>query len=88
MIDPIRPEAKIAIQKAIDAGVTPIMITGDHPDTASAIAKELGLMSEEHHTITGQQLDQLSEEELSQHLEEYRVYARVSPEDKIRIVKA
>ena len=88
MIDPPRPEAKIAVQKCRDAGIKPIMITGDHVVTATAIAKELGIFIDGDRSITGVELDKLSDEELDNILETISVYARVSPENKIRIVKA
>ncbi len=88
MIDPPRPEAKEAVKTCLAAGIRPIMITGDHVVTASAIAKELGILSAGQRAITGTELDAMSEEELDKVVEEISVYARVSPENKIRIVKA
>ncbi len=89
MIDPPRQEAKDAVTVCRGAGITPVMITGDHKDTAVAIARELGIICEaEHQAITGAELDQLSDEELTSRIGNLRVYARVSPEHKIRIVKA
>lgn len=88
MIDPPRPEAKEAVKVCLEAGIKPIMITGDHIVTASAIAKELGILQEGDRAITGKELDALSEEELDKVVGEISVYARVSPENKIRIVKA
>lgn len=88
MIDPPRPEAKAAVAVCRRAGIRPVMITGDHVVTASAIAKELGIQQEEDLAITGAQLDAMSQEELDQKVERIAVYARVSPENKIRIVKA
>lgn len=88
MIDPPRPEAKEAVKICRLAGIKPVMITGDHVVTASAIAKELGIMSEGDKAITGTQLLQMKDEELKNNIEHISVYARVSPEDKIRIVKA
>jgi len=88
MIDPPRPEAKAAVAVCREAGIKPIMITGDHVVTASAIARELGILVDGDMAITGAELDQMSEEELSSKLEMISVYARVSPENKIRIVKA
>ncbi len=88
MIDPPRAEAKEAVALCRKAGIKPVMITGDHIITASAIAKELGIMAEGDMAITGAELDLMSEEELDQKVEKISVYARVSPENKIRIVKA
>ncbi len=88
MIDPPRPEAKVAVATCRKAGIKPVMITGDHVVTASAIAKELGILEEGDRAITGAQLDAMSEEELDAQVENISVYARVSPENKIRIVKA
>ena len=88
MIDPPREEVFGAVKEAIRAGIKTIMITGDHKTTAAAIAKELGIMKEGDKALTGQELDALSEEELDLQLEHIPVYARVSPENKIRIVKA
>ena len=88
MIDPPRPEAKDAVAVCRRAGIKPVMITGDHVVTASAIAKELGILEEGDRAITGAELDAMSEEELDACVESISVYARVSPENKIRIVKA
>lgn len=88
IIDPPRPEAALAIAKAKKAGIRTIMITGDHAATAAAIARELGIIVAGEGVITGQELAKLSDQELSESVEYYSVYARVSPEDKIRIVKA
>ena len=88
MIDPPSPEAKKAVAVCRKAGIKPVMITGDHVVTASAIAKELGILEEGDRAITGAQLDAMSEEELDREVERISVYARVSPENKIRIVKA
>ncbi|MBQ8732395.1 MAG: calcium-translocating P-type ATPase, PMCA-type [Oscillospiraceae bacterium] len=88
MIDPPRPEAKEAVAVCRKAGIKPVMITGDHVVTASAIAKELGILEEGDLAITGAELDGMSESELDQQVERISVYARVSPENKIRIVKA
>jgi Ca2+-transporting ATPase len=88
MIDPPRDEVYDAVKEAKSAGIRSIMITGDHKTTAAAIGKEIGLMSEDDLAITGQELDCMSEEELNNKLEKISVYARVSPENKIRIVKA
>jgi len=88
MIDPPREEAKAAVATCIKAGIRTVMITGDHIATASAIARELGIMREGDLAMTGAELAKLSDEELTANVRKYSVYARVSPEDKIRIVKA
>lgn len=88
MIDPPRPEAREAVAICRKAGIKPVMITGDHVVTASAIAKDLGILQEGDQAITGAELSNLSDEELDRRIEHISVYARVSPEDKIRIVKA
>ena len=88
MIDPPRPEAKDAVAVCRKAGIKPVMITGDHVITASAIAKELGILEEGDKAITGAQLDAMNDSELDAQVEKISVYARVSPENKIRIVKA
>ena len=88
MIDPPRPEAKEAVAVCRKAGIKPVMITGDHVVTASAIAKELGILVDGDLALTGVQLDGLTDTELDEKLEKISVYARVSPENKIRIVKA
>lgn len=88
MIDPPRPEAKEAVKICRKAGIKPVMITGDHVITASAIAKELGILQPGDKSITGTQLDAMTDSELSLQIERISVYARVSPENKIRIVKA
>ncbi len=88
MIDPIRPEVKDAIVKCGEAGIRPIMITGDHKDTAVAIAKQLGILSDSSGAITGAELNEFSDEYLSEHIGDYSVYARVQPEHKVRIVNA
>jgi calcium-translocating P-type ATPase len=88
IIDPPRPQAKVAIALARNAGIRTIMITGDHAATATAIARNLGIIVHQEGVITGQQLGKLSDEELYNSIEYYSVYARVSPEDKIRIVQA
>ncbi|WP_040196269.1 calcium-translocating P-type ATPase, PMCA-type [Candidatus Soleaferrea massiliensis] len=88
MIDPPRPEAKEAVEICRSAGIKPVMITGDHVITASAIAKELGILLDGDDALTGAQLGELSERELLDRVETISVYARVSPEDKIRIVHA
>ncbi len=88
MIDPPRAEAKDAVSVCKKAGITTVMITGDHVVTASAIAKELGILTEDKIAITGKELDAMTDEELAKKVEKIAVYARVSPENKIRIVKA
>lgn len=88
MIDPARPEAKPAVLKFKDAGITTVMITGDHKDTAFAIAKELGIASDISECIMGEDIDKLSFEELQETCKKCRVFARVSPENKVSIVKA
>ena len=88
MIDPPRPEAKAAVEVCSVAGIKPIMITGDHVVTATAIAKEIGIYKDGDLAITGAKLDAMSDEELDNEVEKISVYARVSPENKIRIVKA
>ena len=91
MIDPERPEAAEAVRIAKEAGIRPIMITGDHQDTAEAIAKRLGIIDPndtEDHVFTGAELNELSDEEFQKVFKQYSVYARVSPEHKVRIVKA
>ncbi|SCJ71231.1 Calcium-transporting ATPase lmo0841 [uncultured Clostridium sp.] len=88
MIDPPREEVYGAVAEATGAGIKTVMITGDHKTTAAAIAKEIGIMREGDIALTGQELDALSEKELKEKLEHITVYARVSPENKIRIVKA
>ena len=90
MIDPERKEAALAIQVAKEAGIRTVMITGDHRDTAQAIAKRLGILrpDQEDGVLTGAELNEISDEELARTIEDYSVYARVSPEHKVRIVKA
>ena len=88
MIDPPREESKAAVADAIRAGIKPIMITGDHKITASAIAKQIGIMRDGDMAVTGMELDAMNDEELDRVLEKISVYARVSPENKIRIVEA
>ena len=86
MIDPVRPEVKAAIVECREAGIRPIMITGDHKDTAVAIAKELGIIEDASQAITGAQLNEISDEQFKTDIEKYSVYARVQPEHKVRIV--
>ncbi len=88
MIDPVRPEVKAAIERCNEAGIRPVMITGDHIDTAVAIALELGIIKDKSEAITGAQLDEISDEQLATDITKYSVYARVQPEHKVRIVKA
>lgn len=87
MIDPARPEVKEAIEVASKAGIRTIMITGDHITTASAIAKELNILKDGYRAISSEELQKMSDEELGNQIEDYAVYARVSPEDKVRIVE-
>ncbi len=88
MIDPVRPEVKPAIDECRSAGIRPIMITGDHKDTAVAIATQLGIISDPSEAITGAELNDISDEEFETAVEKYSVYARVQPEHKTRIVNA
>lgn len=88
MIDPVRPEVKDAIKDCKTAGIRPIMITGDHKDTAVAIALELGIIKSASEAITGAELNELSDEQLEKSIDKYSVYARVQPEHKVRIVTA
>ena len=88
MIDPVRPEVKQAINECRSAGIRPIMITGDHKDTAIAIAMELGIITDPSQAITGAELDEISDQEFEKAVEKYSVYARVQPEHKTRIVNA
>jgi len=88
MIDPVRPEVKPAIDECRSAGIRPIMITGDHKDTAVAIAMQLGIIKDASEAITGAELDEISDEEFEVAVEKYSVYARVQPEHKTRIVNA
>ncbi len=88
MIDPIRPEVKDAIARCRSAGIRPIMITGDHKDTATAIARELGILEPGQMAITGAELDAIPDEVFAQDVRRYSVYARVQPENKVRIVNA
>lgn len=88
MIDPVRPEVKPAIDECKQAGIRAVMITGDHQDTAIAIAKQLGILEDASEAITGQQLNEISDEQLAIDIDKYSVYARVQPEHKVRIVSA
>ncbi len=88
MIDPVRPEVKAAIEECRSAGIRPVMITGDHKDTAIAIAKELGIITDASQAITGAELDAIPDDKLGEFVKNFGVYARVQPEHKVRIVKA
>lgn len=88
MIDPVRPEVKSAIDECRRAGIRPIMITGDHKDTAVAIARELGIINDASQAIEGRELNRLSDNELDKVIDKYSVYARVQPEHKVRIVSS
>ncbi len=88
MIDPVRPEVKAAIEECRSAGIRAVMITGDHKDTAVAIAKELGIITDASEAITGAELDNISDDEICEFVKKYGVYARVQPEHKTRIVNA
>ena len=88
MIDPVRPEVKAAIEECRSAGIRAVMITGDHKDTAVAIAKELGIITDASQAITGAELDSIPDEKLGEFVKNYGVYARVQPEHKVRIVTA
>ncbi len=88
MIDPVRPEVTSAVAECVRAGVRPVMITGDHKDTAVAIAKTLGIITDASQAITGAEIDQYSDEEFNELVTKYSVYARVQPEHKVRIVNA
>jgi len=88
LIDPPRPEAATAVKQCIEAGITPVMITGDHKNTACAIAAGLGILRPGNKAVTGYELDTLTDKELTAHIHDYTVFARVSPEHKVRIVKA
>jgi len=88
MIDPVRPEVKAAIEECRSAGIRAVMITGDHKDTAVAIAKELGIITDASEAITGAELDDISDDDICEFVKKYGVYARVQPEHKTRIVNA
>lgn len=88
MIDPVRPEVLDAIEECRTAGIKPVMITGDHIDTAAAIAMELGIITDKSQAITGNRLNEISDDELNRRITEFGVYARVQPEHKVRIVNA
>ena len=88
MIDPVRPEVIPAIRECREAGIRPVMSTGDHTDTAAAIARQLGIIDSADQAITGAELDEFSDRELDEKIEQYSVYARVQPEHKVRIVRA
>ncbi|MGN0787907.1 MAG: cation-translocating P-type ATPase [Candidatus Onthoplasma sp.] len=88
MIDGLRPEVKGSIKKCFEAGLKPIMITGDHKRTALAIAKELGIAKTEKEVITGEEIDKMTEKQFQENCNHYSVFARVSPEHKVKIVKA
>jgi Ca2+-transporting ATPase len=88
LIDPPRPEVPQAVADCLTAGITPVMITGDHPGTAMAIARRLGITDDDQATLTGDELAKLSDEKFARLVESVRVYARVSPQQKLRIVKA
>ncbi len=88
MIDPVRPEVKAAIEECRSAGIRAVMITGDHKDTAVAIAKELGIITDASEAITGAELDRIPEDQLMEAVKKYGVYARVQPEHKVKVVTA
>jgi len=88
MIDPVRPEVKAAIEECRSAGIRAVMITGDHKDTAVAIAKELGIITDASEAITGAELDKIPEDQLNEAIKKYGVYARVQPEHKVKVVTA
>ncbi len=88
MIDPVRPEVKAAIEECSSAGIRAVMITGDHKDTAVAIAKELGIITDASQAITGAELDKIPDEELNEAIKKFGVYARVQPEHKVKVVTA
>ena len=88
MIDPPREEARVAVKKCQSAGIRPVVVTGDHPATALAIARHLSIAGEQETAVTGSEVDALSDEQLSANIDNLSVYARVSPEHKLRVVKA
>lgn len=88
LIDPARPEVAQSIKDCKTAGIIPVMITGDHPDTAASIAREIGILGEGHRVLSGQELQAMGEDKLEKNIEDIRVYARVSPEQKLKIIKA
>ena len=88
LIDPLRPEVPKSVAQCLGAGITPVMITGDHPGTAKAIAARLGIATDDEATLSGEQLAQLGDDDFANRVERVRVYARVTPEQKLRIVKA
>ncbi|MCQ6275263.1 calcium-translocating P-type ATPase, PMCA-type [Bacillus sp. V3B] len=88
MMDPPRPESKAAVENCMKAGIKPVMITGDHKITAAAIAKQIGILKDESEAVEGVEIEKLTDEQLKEKVEDLSVYARVSPEHKIRIVKA
>ena len=88
MMDPPKTEVKDSIAEAKKAGITPIMITGDHKNTAVAIAKELGIATDISQSLTGAEIDEIPDEQFAKEINKYRVFARVFPEHKVKIVKA
>ena len=88
MIDPVRPEVKAAIDECREAGIRPVMITGDHVDTAAAIARELGILQDGSLAVTGAELEKMDDAEFAEKFQNISVYARVQPEHKTRIVNA
>src|SRR5699024_4240687 len=88
MMDPVRPEVRDAIAQCRQAGIRPVMITGDHRDTAVAIGRELGIVTDDAQAVTGAELNAMDDEALAQRVGSYSVYARVQPEHKVRIVDA
>ena len=88
MMDPPRTESKEAVENCIKAGIKPVMITGDHKITATAIAKQIGILKDPSEAVEGYEIEKLTDEQLQEKVQDISVYARVSPEHKIRIVKA